>query len=195
MAEKNSNVVDLHGQPSETREQALERLFKRHRGALRGFLSVRLGVREELDDVVQDVYARLARMEDLLKKLPPDNQSARSFIFAVANRLVLDIERRKSVRQKYYSEQIIEAREREPDGDLSPEVIVLAREDLVLVRQAISSLKPGWRRAFILNRFGGKSYPEIAAEMDISLKTVEKYISKALLQIRSAIEEAKGAGR
>ncbi|WIO74704.1 sigma-70 family RNA polymerase sigma factor [Porticoccaceae bacterium LTM1] len=192
MVKKQDNVVDLQGRPLETREQALERLFHEHRSAVSAFLTVRLRVsREELDDVVQEVFARLARMEDLLEKLPPDNESARSYLFAAANRLVVDMERRRVVRMRYQQQLEQQVRAEKPAAD-SPESLVLAREDLEVVKAVLAGLKPLWRQAFILSRFKQKSYQEIADRMGVSIKTVEKYICMALSQLRKALMEGRG---
>ena len=40
-----------------------------------------------------------------------------------------------------------------------------------------------------MNRIDGKKYAEIASELEISVKAVEKRMSKALLALRSQIEE------
>ena len=52
---------------------------------------------------------------------------------------------------------------------------------------AIDGMKPHWRRAFVLNRFSQLSYRDVARTMNVSTKTVEKYISKALLHLRAAL--------
>ena len=58
-------------------------------------------------------------------------------------------------------------------------------ERLQKLMSAIQKLPPKRKVVFILSRFDNKSYKEIAADLDISVKSVEKHISKALLQLRS----------
>jgi RNA polymerase sigma-70 factor (ECF subfamily) len=41
---------------------------------------------------------------------------------------------------------------------------------------------------FVLSRFEEKSYKEIAEELDISVKTVENQISKALKSLRETLD-------
>ncbi len=98
---KHSNVVELRGQPRETREQVLERLFNEHESHLRAFLKARMGSSDDLEDILQDVFIRVAKMENLQERLPVSGDSNRSFLFAVANNLVVDMERQRQVRRKY----------------------------------------------------------------------------------------------
>lgn len=55
------------------------------------------------------------------------------------------------------------------------------------VEAAIASLPPQSRRVFLLSRFEGKKYQEIANELHISPKTVEVHISKALAYLRGKL--------
>jgi RNA polymerase sigma-70 factor (family 1) len=50
--------------------------------------------------------------------------------------------------------------------------------------QAISQLPPMRKKVFEMNRLQGMPYKEIAAQLSISTKTVEKHISKAISQLR-----------
>jgi RNA polymerase sigma-70 factor (ECF subfamily) len=43
----------------------------------------------------------------------------------------------------------------------------------------LSGLNPKVRRAFLLSRLLGLSYPEIASQLEVSLSSVEKYMAKA----------------
>lgn len=52
------------------------------------------------------------------------------------------------------------------------------------IHEAIDKLPEKWHKAFILSKYDKLKYYEIAEKMDISIKTVEKYISKALNFIR-----------
>ena len=48
-------------------------------------------------------------------------------------------------------------------------------------------MSPKCRKAFVLHRADGLTYPEIAAAMGISVKMVEKHISRALAECRVAV--------
>ncbi len=60
-------------------------------------------------------------------------------------------------------------------------------ELLKILMNSIQMLPPKRKIVFIQSRFDNKSYKEIAADLDISIKSVEKHISKALLQLRSLL--------
>lgn len=55
------------------------------------------------------------------------------------------------------------------------------------IDHAIDSLPERCRQIFVLSRFEEMSYKEIAAQLDISPKTVENQISKALKQLRNKL--------
>lgn len=185
------NIVRLADKRRESKEQVLERLFREHGSALRGFLRVSLQVGSEMEDIVQEVFAKLAKLDDLQERLPEGKSSNRAFLFTMANNLVVDMERRKRVRRQYAMEQSSDAVEQSRPDD-SPEAITLAEQELAVVKEVLKQMRPCWREAFILNRFRYRSYSQIAIDMNISVKTVEKYIKKALMQIRKAVLEIKG---
>ena len=170
----------------ETRDQALDRLYADHAPAVRRFLAARVVGNLDVEDLLQDVYARLARMDALPEKLPAGRRSTRAFLLTMANRLVIDLERHRIV-QRRYDERLRLVQDSNEAGSPSPERIVLAKDDLAVVAAALEELKPQWRRAFVHNRFNHMSYREIASAMGVSTKTVEKYIGKALLHLRSAL--------
>jgi RNA polymerase sigma-70 factor (ECF subfamily) len=57
-----------------------------------------------------------------------------------------------------------------------------------VIEVAIDALPPRCREVFVLSRFEGLSYLEISRALDISPKTVENQISKALMLLRSALQ-------
>lgn len=57
------------------------------------------------------------------------------------------------------------------------------------VQRAFASLPEQCRRVFELNRFEELKYREIAEQLNISIKTVEKHISKALRVLRAELAE------
>ena len=59
-----------------------------------------------------------------------------------------------------------------------------------MVFAEIQNLPPKCREAFLLNKKQGLKYKEVAEELNISVKTVEIHISKALKRIRDKVKES-----
>lgn len=56
------------------------------------------------------------------------------------------------------------------------------------VDELVTALPPQCRNAFIMNRFEGKRARQIAEEMQISVRTVEVHIAKALAILREGLK-------
>ncbi|MCV6605661.1 MAG: RNA polymerase sigma factor [Porticoccaceae bacterium] len=185
---KKSNVIGLNERRSETNSQVLERLFRDHGRALRTFLIGRVQAKEDLDDIIHEVFARLAKISNLAQKLAANRKDNRAFLFTSVNNYIIDQERRKVLERRYQREQ------QQQEGylvvELSPEKIASSSEELELIKSAIGRLPSTWRQAFILSRFDHLSYQQIADRMGISVKTVEKYITRALVQLRKVTAKA-----
>lgn len=182
--------MDLSKRRDPVKAQLLETLFHEHGAALRGFLQARLGTQEEVEDIVQDVFVRLARLKDLEQRLQGGGLKNRSFIYKIANNLIVDLERHKLVRSKYA--EVEQARQKsDPPKQMTPEKAVSVNEDLDYLKTAVMKLRPKWREAFLLSRMMQMTYPEIAEEMNVSVKQVEKYMKNALIHIRYAVQVFK----
>lgn len=185
MALKDKKVVHISDHP-ERKGALLTRVFEEHGPALRRFLRARLMLEEDREDVVQDLFLRLARADDLAEKLSAQSGSTRSYLFSIATNLIVDMRRKQSVREADSHESYDE--ETAPASHPTPEMIISAQEQVKQMKQLLSGLKPKPRRAFVLSRYMYKSYPEIAEEMDVSVSTVEKYISAALSALRRGLQ-------
>ncbi len=195
MLGKKGRVVDMQGHKRSAKEEVLENLYQEHGTALRCFLRARLGLKEDTDDLAQEVFIRLAQMDDLDKRLPKGDKSSRSFIFKVANNLARDLERHKLVRSKYIHGELEKLAEDHEVSDANPERAALVDQQLQSMKAVIMQLRPKWREAFLLNRMMQMTYSEIAIQMGVSAKQVEKYMKHALIHIRHAIQQVKEAGR
>ncbi len=71
---------------------------------------------------------------------------------------------------------------------LTPEDILSYDELSQKVESVIDNLSPQSRKVFMMNRFEGKRYQAIAEELQITLKTVEAHMSKALAGLRKALK-------
>ena len=182
-------VVSIGNHARRGREESLEALFSAHRVALKSFLSVKTGIVDELDDIVQEVFLRLMHQPDLESKIDGQAGSAKAYLFTIANNLVVDMQRR-SVLQRNYARSVRNEGENR-SIEITPERSVQSSEELSLVKREILKLRPKCQQAFLLSRVESMSYKQIASHMNISTKQVEKYISQALRKLRAAVRRTE----
>lgn len=157
----------------------IDDLFRRHIGWLRGFLARRLRTQPaDVDDIVQDTYLRAARQPATVIAHP------KAFLSQTATNLFRDGKRREAVRARHRQslEQSGEGKGAGPPGLLEQET-ALELERLVLAMPQL------YRDVFALSRFRHMTNAEIAARLDISVKTVEWRMGKALAFCTSRLRD------
>ncbi|WP_176454209.1 sigma-70 family RNA polymerase sigma factor [Siphonobacter sp. BAB-5385] len=75
------------------------------------------------------------------------------------------------------------------DYQPSPAEMVQFDELQRKIEQTIEQLPSQCKRVFLLSRFENRKYQEIADELQISIKTVETHISKALSTLRLVLKD------
>ena len=178
-----SKVVPLR--EKEDADTLLQRIALEHESALRRFLNARLSGHPDYEDLLQETFLRVARQDDMEEKLSGSLDTVRSYLFSIATNAIRD-RHRKVVTRRKYDHLTIYAPETGGLG-FSAEQIVSAQEQLGDIKAAIMKLKPDCKDAFVLSRFEGLSYREIAERMGISISMVEKHIMNALSQIRRRV--------
>jgi RNA polymerase sigma factor (sigma-70 family) len=140
-----------------------------HEAALRAWLVSRFGPSCEVDDLVQETYARLLRAGTA-----PRPGAAKSFLFATARNLAVDQLRHRDV---LAFEPIAESHEshvlEEKPGIAET---VGHRQELELLTAAIQSLPDRCRQVLTLRKIYGVPQKEIAAQLGISEHTVEAQV-------------------
>lgn len=66
---------------------------------------------------------------------------------------------------------------------------LISRENINMITEALESLPPQCKLIFFKSRFGKLKYAEIAKEMNLSVKTVEVQVGKALKILREKLSE------
>lgn len=69
------------------------------------FLRGRLVPPDEIEDLVQDLFARLMKVKRLEEKMSASSGSNRSYLLTMANNLVVDMQRKASIRSNYAAGQ------------------------------------------------------------------------------------------
>ena len=71
---------------------------------------------------------------------------------------------------------------------LEPDEVMEFDELYLHIEKTINLLPPQCQKVFLMSRFEGKSYKEIAEKLNVSGKAVEAHISKALITLRKALQ-------
>ena len=149
------------------------------------WLSSKLKSHDDAQDVLQSVYARAIAFSDV-----NEIENAKALIFRVAARLAVDeIRRRGRLRASQRSSDELEDQEAlsaVPSDAPNSEQEIIAREEYESIMRALGALPEKARAAFLLNRVYGYTYAEVAAELGVSVSSVEKYMISALKVLRVA---------
>ena len=192
IAPRKDNVVSLASRERPERRRLVEQLFDEHVRALRLFLMGWSVPRDQVDDLVQELFTRLMGVDGLEQKMSARTGSNRSYLLTMANNMIVDRQRKAQVRKAYLAEQ----RETElgRTDERTPERIVAAQLELEAMRSVIRNMRLNWRVAFVLQRFGNMSYEDIAIHMGVTVRQVERYMVRAMRRIREERRKIEAAG-
>lgn len=155
--------------PIET--SSLDTLYRDHHGWLQGWLRKRLGDHERAADIAQDTFLRL-----LVTRRLPGIEEGRTYLAQIARNLVIDQWRRQRIEQAYLDSL---AHLPEPQSP-SLETQALVIETLMQIDSMLDAMPARVREAFLLSRFEGLDYAQIAERLQVSVSSVQKYMLRAI---------------
>ena len=136
--------------------------------------------KEVCEDIVQGVFFQLWKNRHCITI----TTSARNFLVTSVRNACIDWMRKKDLEATYREKLSIELMNEE---DTTTLYAVSELEERLNI--ALAKLPENVRHTFEMNRFDGKTYPVIAEECGISVKTVEAHISRALKLLRSELKD------
>lgn len=147
---------------------------------LRAWLAKRRVADLDIDDIVQEAYAKLAALESV-----DEVRNPRAYLFQTAHSIIFSHLRRSQV----VSIRAVEDVElwRFESEDASPERRVSDREELHRVLAIVGALPQKAAAVFTLRRIEGLSQKETADRLKISESTVEKHMAKSLRVFMDAL--------
>ncbi len=140
----------------------------------------RLRSAQNAQDLAQEAYLRLLRVEHMELVRQP-----RAYLYRIALNLVTEFrlrEQREPI--TFDSEALEEAAQKVSDAPDDEQGERMA--DAQQIEALLGQLPPLYRAIFILRKRDGLSYPEIAAQLEISVHTVKKYLARAVAMCRHA---------
>ncbi len=165
------------------RRERIEQLFREHNEALIRLLSAQLHDRQEAKEVAQEAYVRMLALDHL------DAVSyLTNFLFRTARNLAIDRLRQRNSRGKLDELVFFPEEATSP----SPESTYMARRALERIARALDELPATCRKVFLLVRYEGLSYGEVAARIGVNERTVYRYVARALEHCHRVLEGDTG---
>ena len=163
----------------ETAPSKIITLYLERRASLVRLFAAKLGSAAAAEDLVQDIYLKLATL-----KLSTTIQNPMALLYQIGSNLMLDRlrqQKRRMARDTAWRDTRRISVGGEDVADLpSADDAVSSRQRLLVATAAIEELPPRMRRAFSLHRLEGLSQAATAKAMGVSTKAVEKHVSAAL---------------
>lgn len=148
-----------------------------HEPALRSYLQTHFPTLGDVDDLVQETYARLVRA-----RTSGQVAEARPYLFSTARNAAIDLCRRNRIVPM------------ESIGGTEPLTVIEDRphvaetlshdQELALLAEAIGALPKHCRRVITLRKLHGFSHREIAKKLGISENTVSAQITLGVFRLR-----------
>ena len=158
-------------------ERALEVVFRTHYAGMASFVQRFVRSPDLAEELVQDVFLKLWTKREQLAEI----ETLRTYLFRAARNTALNYLRRVKLERRWQEEQ---GTETDPPTTFAADDDTVEQEVATAVKQAIDRLPPRCREIFLISRDGGLTYAEIARSLDISVKTVETQMGRALKSLR-----------
>ena len=139
-----------------------------HRQGLRRYLRRRLVDRDDVEDILQEVFCRV--LEDG-RFLEVENPGA--YLFSTARHIVIDRYRRDRVRAGAHGT--------DPSSTDMHGGYLVSGEMEAAYEEALLQLPAKCREVFLLRRHDGLTNSEVALELGISVRMVQKHMVRALI--------------
>ena len=156
-------------------KQEYKEVFEEYYNALCNFAFKYVKRPDVAEDVVQEVFVQMWHKRKSINL----SGSMKNYLFQSTRNKAIELIRRNKLETDYLQEEL---HGREEAYSLEEESSnYLLKEQL---RRSIRQLPPKCQEIFVLSKMNGLTYGEIAEELNLSVKTVENQIGRALKLLR-----------
>ncbi|UVE19649.1 sigma-70 family RNA polymerase sigma factor [Pseudomonas sp. LS44] len=152
-------------------EHSLHALYRDHRSWLENWLRRRMGNAWDAADLSQDTFLRVLSSSQQVAEM----REPRAYLLTVGKRLLSNFYTRRNLEQAY-----LDALAQLPEESVpSPEQRWVLLETLQALDELLDGLPALVRRAFLWSQLEGLGYREIAERLEVSERTVKRYMAQA----------------
>jgi len=176
----NSEFIDLI---NEGDANAFQLLFKLYRSKLLFIANSYISCNEDAEEIIQDVFLKVWSQKNIQTNI-------NGYIYAVTRNACLDyLRKKKQTLNIENNTQQIEAsiNYKAIADDLASSIIERELEEAIM--NGIEFLPEKCKNVFVMSRIEGLKHKEISKELNISTKTVENHITKAIKHMRLYLRE------
>ncbi|MCB0382232.1 MAG: RNA polymerase sigma-70 factor [Psychroserpens sp.] len=156
--------------------KTFEMLYQTYAKDLRRFIFFKTQDIDKAEDILQDTFIKLW---DNCNKVT--YEKVKSYLYTVATNAFLNTLKHEKVIQKHQQSMTSQ------HTSESPEFMMLEQEFMDKLERTINTLPEKQKEVFLLSRMEKMKYKEIAEQLGLSVKAVEKRMHLALLVIREHI--------
>ncbi|XOV94164.1 MAG: RNA polymerase sigma-70 factor [Bacteroidota bacterium] len=175
-----SSDIFLFNQAKLGDAEAFEQIFKRYYSDLTRFCFTMVRDETIAEEITQEVYIYLWEKKDQIEI----STSLKAYLYSAIKNKSINYIKYDLPKQR----ALMDLSESLMAGNVvfteKSEVLRLKRK----IQLSINQLPEKCKQIFLLSRYGGLTYKEIAEELELSVKTVENQMSIALKKLREALE-------
>lgn len=162
-------------------EKGMSLLFRLYYAVLCSHAVRYVSAKAIAEDIVSDIFYEFqaqSRYEII-------TTSFRAYLFTAVRNRAFDYVRA----EMWHNTSLENADAMMANGNQSPDSIIQYEELYHDVENAINAMPLKRRQVYVMHRFEGKKYQEIANELNLSLRTIEAHLYQAMRQIRNALKD------
>jgi RNA polymerase sigma-70 factor (family 1) len=158
-------------------QDEFDRIFGDWYYQLRNYIYYKSGDMQVAEDIVQDTFLRIWEKKESIRI-----STAKSLLYKIANNLFINRLDHKKVQLKFTEEYRINEFSASPDFEME------MKEFDDKLKRSLSELDERNRVVFLMNRLDDLTYKEIAENLGLSQKAVEKRMGKALAFLKEKLD-------
>jgi RNA polymerase sigma-70 factor (ECF subfamily) len=156
--------------------QEYHAVFREWFRPLRNYLYYRCGDAAMAEDLAQDAFVKLWENRARIEK-----RTVKAYLYTIGHNLMVNQIKRNQLKFRLRSSP-------PPDRDFdTPEKLAETQEYHHFLEQVISSLPEGGREVFLMSRLEDLTYQEIADRLGLSVKAIEKRMTRVLKILREKL--------